>query len=213
MNKLTEQEAQQLISGKLSRYFGVTPAEASREQIYKAVVMSVRDIMLEKRQQFHVRTKAARAKRVYYLCMEFLMGRSLKNSIYNLGIGDAIEAALKSYKIKLEDLYEEEPDAGLGNGGLGRLAACFLDGLATQDYPAMGFSICYQYGLFKQKIVDGWQIELPDVWLPGGECWLTQRSDKQFIVRFDGQIEEKWTDHGMETIYRGAKEVEAIPRL
>ncbi len=210
MNKLTGQEAQQLISGKLSRYFGVVPAEASREQLYKAVVMSVRDIMLEKRQKFHIKTKTAKAKRVYYLCMEFLMGRSLKNSIYNLGIRRALEEALKPYNVTLEDLYEEEPDAGLGNGGLGRLAACFLDGLATQDYPAMGFSICYQYGLFKQKIVDGWQIELPDVWLPGGECWLTQRTDKQFIVRFDGEIEEKWTDHGMETIYRNAKEIEAV---
>ena len=155
-SKLTEKEAQQLIAGKLSRYFGVTPAEATRGQIYKAVVMSVRDIMLEMRQQFHLKTKQAKAKRVYYLCMEFLMGRSLKNSVYNLGIGDALESALKKYKLSLNDLYEEEPDAGLGNGGLGRLAACFLDGLATQNYPAMGFSICYEYGLFKQKIVDGW---------------------------------------------------------
>ncbi len=210
MENLTQQEAERLIAGKLSRYFGVAPAEASREQLYKAVVMAVRDLMLEKRQKFHLKTKAARAKRVYYLCMEFLMGRSLKNSVYNLGIGAPLDAALKKYKTKLEDLYEEEPDAGLGNGGLGRLAACFLDGLATQNYPAMGFSICYQYGLFKQKIVDGWQIELPDVWLPGGEAWLTMRTDKTFIVRFDGQVEEKWTDHGMETIYHNAKEVEAV---
>ena len=210
MSKLTEQEAQRLIAGKLSRYFGVTPQEASREQIYRAVVMSVRDIMAEKHQKFHLKTKNAKAKRVYYLCMEFLMGRSLKNSVYNLGIYDAVSGALKDYKLTLEDLYEEEPDAGLGNGGLGRLAACFLDGLATQNYPAMGFSICYQYGLFKQKIIDGWQIELPDVWLPGGESWLIQRTDKRFIVRFDGTLEEKWTDHGMETVYHNAKEVEAI---
>ncbi len=210
MNKFTEQEAQQLIAGKLTRYFGVSPSEASREQIYKAVVMSVRDIMLEKRQAFHLKMKKAKAKRVYYLCMEFLMGRSLKNSVYNLGIGKPLSKALKSFGVTLEDLYEEEPDAGLGNGGLGRLAACFLDGLATQNYPAMGFSICYQYGLFKQKIVDGWQIELPDVWLPGGEAWLTQRTDKQFIVRFDGELEEKWTDHGMETVYYNAREVEAV---
>ena len=207
---LTEVEAQQLIRGKLSRYFGVSPAEASRDQVYKAVVMSVRDIMLEKRQQFHIKTKKEKAKRVYYLCMEFLMGRSLKNSVHNLGIVEAINGALKGYNTSLDELYEEEPDAGLGNGGLGRLAACFLDGLATQDYPAMGFSICYEYGLFKQKIVDGWQMELPDVWLPGGEVWLTQRSDKTFIVRFDGELEERWTDHGMETIYHNAKEVQAI---
>ncbi len=210
MAKLNEHDAQQLIASKLTRYFGVNAQEATREQIYKAVVMGVRDIMLEKRQKFHVKMKNARAKRVYYLCMEFLMGRSLKNSIYNLGIAPQIAAAVKTFGLELDDLYEEEPDAGLGNGGLGRLAACFLDALATQDYPAMGFSICYQYGLFKQKIVDGWQMELPDVWLPGGEAWLTERSDKQFIVRFDGELEEKWTDHGMETIYHNAKEVEAI---
>ena len=210
MNKLTEQEAQRLIAGKLSRYFGVIPQEATRDQIYRAVVMSVRDIMAEKHQKFHLRTKREKAKRVYYLCMEFLMGRSLKNSVYNLGIYDALSGALKGFHVSLEDLYEEEPDAGLGNGGLGRLAACFLDGLATQNYPAMGFSICYQYGLFKQKIVDGWQIELPDVWLPGGEAWLIQRADKRFIVRLDGTLEEKWTDHGMETIYRNAREVEAV---
>ncbi len=207
---LSETEAQQLIKGKLSRYFGVAPQEATREQIYKAVVMSVRDIMLEKRQKFHLETKKAKAKRVYYLCMEFLMGRTLKNSVYNLGIKDALEEAVKDYGVTLDDLYEEEPDAGLGNGGLGRLAACFLDGLATQNYPAMGFSICYEYGLFKQKIVDGWQIELPDVWLPGGEVWLTQRSDKAFTVKFDGELEEKWTEHGMEVLYHNAKEIEAV---
>lgn len=210
MGKLTEQEVQKQIAGKLKRYFGVSEKEATHEQIYKSVVMCVRDIMLEKRQQYYLKMKKTRSKRVYYLCMEFLMGRSLKNSIYNLGITDVIAGAIKNYKLTLDDLYEEEPDAGLGNGGLGRLAACFLDGLATQNYPAMGFSICYQYGLFKQKIVDGWQMELPDVWLPGGEVWLTQRTDRQFIVRFDGELEEKWTDHGMETVYHNAKEVEAI---
>ncbi len=210
MSKMTVQEAEKLIAGKLTRYFGVGPQEATREQIYKAVVMSVRDLMLEKRQKFHLKIKKGPYKRVYYLCMEFLMGRSLKNSVYNLGITAPIEGAVKKFGLTLEDLYEEEPDAGLGNGGLGRLAACFLDGLATQNYPAMGFSICYQYGLFKQKIVDGWQIELPDIWLPGGEAWLTQRTDKQFIVRFDGELEEKWTEHGMETVYHNAKEVEAV---
>jgi starch phosphorylase len=156
---VTQQEAKELIQGKLSRYFGVAPAEARKDQLYKAVVMSVRDLMLEKRHRFHTVTKNAKAKRVYYLCMEFLMGRSLKNSVFNLGVTKAFEEALKDYDTTLEELYELEPDAGLGNGGLGRLAACFMDGLATQDYPAMGFSIRYDYGLFKQKIVDGWQTE------------------------------------------------------
>ncbi len=210
MSNLSETEAERLIEGKLTRYFGVSPAEATREQIYKAVVMSVRDIMLEKRHKFHKKVKSTKSKRVYYLCMEFLLGRSLKNSVYNLGIEKPLTTALKRYKLTLEELYEEEPDAGLGNGGLGRLAACFLDALATQNYPAMGFSICYHYGLFKQKIVDGWQIELPDNWLPGGDAWLTQRTDKQFIVRFDGEVEERWTDQGMEVVYRDAKEVEAF---
>lgn len=208
--KITKSEAKELIKGKLSRYFGVAPSEARKEQLYKAVVMSVRDIMLEKRHNFHLTTKANKAKRVYYLCMEFLMGRSLKNSVFNLGIDEAFSEALKEYDVTLEELYELEPDAGLGNGGLGRLAACFLDALATGDYPAMGYSIRYDYGLFKQKIVDGWQTELPDVWLPGGEVWLTQRSDKVFTVKFDGYIEEKWTEHGMETIYRDAKEIQAV---
>ena len=208
--QITETAAKELIKGKLSRYFGVAPSEARKDQLYKAVVMSVRDIMLEKRHNFHLTTKKNKAKRVYYLCMEFLMGRSLKNSIFNLGLGDVFAEALKEYDTTLEDLYELEPDAGLGNGGLGRLAACFLDALATGDYPAMGYSIRYDYGLFKQKIVDGWQTELPDVWLPGGEVWLTQRSDKVFTVKFDGYIEEKWTEHGLETIYRDAKEVQAV---
>ncbi len=207
---ITEKEVKDLIKGKLARYFGVAPGEASKDQIYKAVVMVVRDILLEKRQQFHKRIKSKRAKRVYYLCMEFLMGRSLKNSLYNLSATSVFEKAVSSYGLSLEELYELEPDAGLGNGGLGRLAACFLDALATGNYPAMGYSLRYEYGLFKQKIVDGWQIELPDVWLPGGEVWLTQRTDKSFIVRFNGQIEEKWTENGLETSYTNCKEVQAV---
>lgn len=207
---VTEKEVKDLIKGKLARYFGVMPTEATKDQIYKAVVMSVRDILLEKRLQFHKRVKAKRAKRVYYLCMEFLLGRSLKNSLYNLSATSVFEKAVSSYGVTLEDLYESEPDAGLGNGGLGRLAACFLDALATGNYPAMGYSLRYEYGLFKQKIVDGWQMELPDDWLPGGEAWLTQRTDKSFIVRFNGQIDERWTENGLETTYVNCSEIEAV---
>lgn len=210
IKSITEKEVQALIQGKLSRYFGVSPKEATIDQIYKAVVMSVRDILLEKRQQFHRVMKSKRGKRVYYLCMEFLLGRSLKNNIYNLGLGDAYSKALKYFNLTLEDLYEQEPDAGLGNGGLGRLAACFMDALATGNYPAMGYSIRYDYGLFKQKIVDGWQTELPDIWLPGGEVWLTQRSDKSCTVKFDGWVKEDWTENGLKVTYGGYKEVEAV---
>ena len=211
MSAMTEKDATSLIRSKLSKYFGVTPNEASKEQIYKAVVMCVRDILLEKRGAFNKKYRSKGGKRVYYLCMEFLLGQSLKNNTYNLSIQDAINGALKKdFNCSLEDLYEIEPDAGLGNGGLGRLAACFMDALASQDYPAMGYSIRYEYGLFKQKIVDGWQMELPDIWLPGGEVWLTQRLDKTFKVKFDGHIEESWTENGLKIAHYDAKEVEAV---
>ncbi len=208
---MTQKEAETLLLGKLSRYFGVTLSEATEDQLYKAVVMSVRDILLEKRKNYHYKIKEAKGKRVYYLCMEFLLGRTLKNSIYNLGLEETFDKILSSKGFSLENLYELEPDAGLGNGGLGRLAACYMDGLASCDYPAMGFSIRYEYGLFKQKIVDGWQMELPDIWLPGGEVWLTQRLDKTFKVKFDGRVLENWTENGMKPQLVEYTEVEAVP--
>lgn len=211
MKQINEKEASQLIKHKLSNYFAVSPAEATKEQIYKAVAMCVRDILLEKRNAFNKKYREEGGKRVYYLCMEFLLGQSLKNNTYNLNIQDSFNQALKKdFKLSLEDLYDEEPDAGLGNGGLGRLAACFMDALATQNYPAMGYSIRYEYGLFKQKIVDGWQMELPDIWLPGGEVWLTQRLDKTYKVKFDGYIKESWTESGLQIEHVDAKEVEAV---
>ena len=211
MSFITEKDALKLITDKLTRYFGVSKNEATNEQIYKAVVMCVRDILLEKRGAFHKKYRSKGAKRVYYLCMEFLLGRSLKNNAYNLGISEAFNNVLKSeFNISMDDLYEQEPDAGLGNGGLGRLAACFMDALATGNYPAMGYSIRYEYGLFKQKIVDGWQMELPDIWLPGGEVWLTQRLDRSYKVKFDGFIKENWTENGLEINHYDAKEVEAV---
>jgi len=208
---ITKTEAMTMIEGKLSRFFGVSPQEATTEQLYKAAVMAVRDILLEKRNKYHQTVKAKQAKRVYYLCMEFLLGRSLKNNVFNLGIEKGFDEALRSYGSSLEELYEMEPDAGLGNGGLGRLAACFMDALAAGDYPAMGYSIRYEYGLFKQKIVDGWQMELPDIWLPGGEVWLTQRADKTFTVKFDGRVKESWENGGLRIQYYDYQEIEAVP--
>jgi starch phosphorylase len=143
--------------------------------------------------------------------MEFLLGKSLKNNIHNLGLTAAFSELLKPLGYSPEDLYEYEPDAGLGNGGLGRLAAAYLDALATGGYPAMGFSLRYEYGLFKQKIVNGWQTELPDVWLPVGEVWLTPREDKSCIVRFDGVVEEKQINGRVVYEHRDYKEVEAVP--
>ena len=211
INNFTKKEAKVAIEGKLSRFFGVSAKECTKEQLYKAVVMTVRDILLEKRNKYHAVTKADKSKKVYYLCMEFLLGRSLKNNVYNLGIEQALKGSLSDFGVTLEDLYELEPDAGLGNGGLGRLAACYMDGLASLNYPTYGFSIRYEYGLFKQKIVDGWQMELPDEWLPGGEVWLTQRADRSFRVKFDGRIVEDWSDDGVKIHHVDAVEVEAVP--
>lgn len=208
---MTENEALILIKNKLSKYYAVSVKDATKQQVYKAVVMCIRDMLLEKRSAFNEKYVAQGGKRVYYLCMEFLLGQSLKNNSYNLGVEKAFDNALKKeFGLSMEELYDEEPDAGLGNGGLGRLAACFMDALATGNYPAMGYSIRYEYGLFKQKIVDGWQMELPDIWLPGGEVWLTQRPDRTYKVKFDGYIKENWTENGLQVEHVDAHEVEAV---
>jgi len=196
---------------KLSNYCGVTPKDASIEQMYKAVALTVLDELLQKKKDFNRSVKAAKAKRVYYLCMEFLVGRSLKTNLYNLGLVEEYRSILKGYGMDLEELYEQEPDAGLGNGGLGRLAACFMDSLAALDYPATGFSIRYEYGLFKQKIVNGWQTEMPDVWLPGGEVWLVPRQDRKLTVRFGGQVVEKQEEGHLKIEYHNATTIEALP--
>lgn len=108
----------------------------------------------------------------------------------------------------LDELYDAEPDPGLGNGGLGRLAACFMDSLTTLNYPATGFTLCYEYGLFKQKIVDGNQVELPDTWLSGGDGWLIPRSDKSFSVRFGGRVTEDWENGKLNIIHENYDEVQ-----
>ena len=204
-------EAQRNIKEILSRHFGATPAEASREQIYQATALTVRNILTEKRMRFKEQVNAAGAKRVYYMCMEFLLGRSLKNNLCNLGLQNAYREALADMGFDLADIYECEPDAGLGNGGLGRLAACYMDALASQNYPATGFSLCYRYGLFKQGIVDGMQVELPDNWLPGGEVWLVPRTDRVYKVRFGGRVHEEWRDGHLDISYEGGEEIEAVP--
>ena len=210
MEKLTKAQVKENIEIKLSRYFGCTPDEASRDQMYKAVSMTVRDMLSSKRNDFKHAVNDAGAKRVYYMCMEFLMGRSLKTNLCNLGLDNEYKAVLKEYGIELDELYTCEPDAGLGNGGLGRLAACFMDSLASLDYPATGFSICYEYGFFKQMIVDGMQVELPDIWLPGGEVWLVPRTDRIYQVRMGGRVREEWRDGHMEVIYEDAECIEAV---
>ena len=143
--------------------------------------------------------------------MEFLIGRSLKNNLRNLGLADEYASVLSDLGFDIEKLYAREPDPGLGNGGLGRLAACFMDALTTQDYPAMGFSICYEYGLFKQRIVDGSQVELPDVWMDGAGVWLVPRTDKTMSIRFGGTVSEKWKNGRCEIVNTDYEEIQAVP--
>ena len=190
---------------------GVSPEEATDEQYYKAIALILRDMMSQGRAEFSEEADKAGTKKIYYLCMEFLMGRSLKNNLYNLNLTDVFESVLSDYGVKLESLYACEPDAGLGNGGLGRLAACYLDGLATQGYPARGYSILYEAGIFKQKLVDGWQTELPDFWLPGGDVWLVPHEESALEVRFEGEVHDSWDNqfHHVELV--NYKPVQAVP--
>ncbi len=211
MEKYTQKEMAQLIEKKLSHNFGVTTEQASDEFFYKACVLVLLDIMRERQAAFSEAADKAEAKTVYYLSMEFLMGRSLKNNLFNLGLEDTVRRALSTYKVKLDSLYELEPDAGLGNGGLGRLAACFLDGLSTGGYPAMGYCINYEYGIFRQKLVDGWQTEMPDFWLPGGSVWLEARPANAVDVNFDGYIDESWDGNFHHITHRDYTTVRAMP--
>lgn len=208
---LTPSEARDMIVSKLSHNFGLIPTEATDEHYYKAIALILRDMMSHEYATFTNAAESQNKKTVYYLCMEFLMGRSLKNTLYNLGLTDVMTKALQGLNIKIENIYEQEPDAGLGNGGLGRLAACFLDGLATQDYPAMGYSLRYEFGIFRQKLVDGWQTELPDRWLPGGQVWLQSHPEKSVKVLFDGRIEENWADGYHSVNHVDATAIEAVP--
>lgn len=208
---LSKKKAKDLLCAKLSHFMGVSPEEATDEQYYKAVALIVRDMMGAGRAEFSRESAKTGAKKIYYLCMEFLMGRSLKNNLYNLNLTEVFESVLADYGVKLESLYDCEPDAGLGNGGLGRLAACYLDGLATQGYPARGYSILYEAGIFKQKLVDGWQTELPDFWLPGGEVWLVPHEESAIEVRFEGEVHDSWDAqfHHVELV--NYKPVQAVP--
>ena len=209
--KLTIAGAREMIEQKLYANFNKKLDTATEEQLYKAVVLAVRDILDQTRKQMMEQASKNGTKQVYYLCMEFLLGRSLKNTLFNLRLESTFARALKESGVKLENLYEIESDAGLGNGGLGRLAACFLDSLATQGIPATGYCIRYEYGIFKQKLIDGWQTELPDVWLPGGDTWLVERPDEEIEVRFEGEVQDVWRDGFHYVEHTGYNCVKAIP--
>lgn len=207
----TANEIYDLLGQKMTHNFGVSPKQASDELFYKASVLALLDIMSERRAAFKEETAKQESKMVYYLSMEFLMGRSLKNNLYNLKLDGTFAEALKKYGVNLENLYELEPDAGLGNGGLGRLAACFLDGLTTGGYPAMGYCIKYEFGIFRQKFVDGWQTEMPDFWLPGGSVWLVKRDASAVDVNFGGNVREIWCDGHHSVTLENYDTVRAVP--
>ncbi len=211
MQQLTAAQFRERIKDNLTNAIGIAENMAENKDIYQAVAMLVSNLAKENYTHFISKANSEGKKRVYYLSMEFLMGRSLKTTLYNLGLVDVAEEALKPYHVTLEDLYDYEPDAGLGNGGLGRLAACYLDSLATTGYPATGYSICYEFGIFKQKIIEGWQNELPDNWLPGGGIWLNRVPDRAVEVHFGGEIEERWEDGYHYVNYKNYDTVQAIP--
>ena len=211
MAKYTITALSAMIERKLSHNFGVTPDQASDELFYKACVLCLLEIMNDRRAEFKKSTDEEEAKTVYYMSMEFLMGRSLKNTLFNLELTETMSKALAKFKVKLDRLYDFEPDAGLGNGGLGRLAACYLDALSTGSYPAMGYCIRYELGIFRQKLVDGWQTEMPDFWLPGGGVWLEQRPASAVDVHFDGKINEWWDGNYHHIEHTGYHTVHAIP--
>ena len=209
--KYTKREFEKLLKDKLMSECNVTIDAASADQIYRCLAMITRQIMSDRQKQFQSKVLGEGKKQVYYLCMEFLMGRSLRTSLFNLGLNEVAESVLADADVKIDTIYEQEPDAGLGNGGLGRLAACYLDGMATDGIPGTGYSILYEYGIFKQKIVDGWQQETADNWLPGGQVWIKSHPDQAQEIRFDGQAIETWEGGFHHVKYENYNSVIAVP--
>ena len=209
--KYTKREFEKLLKDKLMSECNVTIDAASADQIYRCLAMITLQIMSDRQKQYQSKVLGEGKKQVYYLCMEFLMGRSLRTSLFNLGLNEVAESVLADADVKIDTIYEQEPDAGLGNGGLGRLAACYLDGMATDGIPGTGYSILYEYGIFKQKIVDGWQQETADNWLPGGQVWIKSHPDQAQEIRFDGQAIETWEGGFHHVKYENYNSVIAVP--
>ncbi|MBO8424323.1 MAG: glycogen/starch/alpha-glucan phosphorylase [Firmicutes bacterium] len=210
MARLTKNELKELIELKLAKTFGVRYDEASETMMYRALSLVVKDRITQKRIEFKSKVRSKGYKQIYYMSMEFLLGRSLRNHLYNIGLLDTATSAVKELGFDINKLMAIEPDAGLGNGGLGRLAAAYMDSLTSLGYPAGGFSIRYDYGIFEQKIVDGWQMEMPDNWLAQGDVWLNPR-DEVFEVRFGGRIEERWENGRLICEQKGHTTIMAVP--
>ena len=195
----------------LRRIFGCSLQDATEKQIYRALCTVVRELLAEKNRLFQNRCAKEEKKEVYYMSMEFLVGTSLRNNLYNLGIEQEYRDFLAQVGISIDHLYAMEPDAGLGNGGLGRLASCYMDAATGLGYPVTGCSIRYEFGIFRQKIVDGWQMEFPDNWLEMGDVWLRTREDDAVEVKFGGEVRE-WMDNGRFKVAQvGYQSVIAVP--
>ena len=194
-SKLSAEKISELIESASVRIFGCDAKELTRQQMFKTVCTVVRDILVGLRKDFHDDYRAKDKKQVYYMSMEFLVGTSMRNNLYNLGLEKKFEKVVKKLGHSLEDLYSMEPDAGLGNGGLGRLASCYMDSMTGLEIPGTGFSIRYEFGIFRQKIIDGWQMEFPDDWLNLGDVWLCPREDESYEVKFGGDV-TGWDDNG-----------------
>lgn len=188
------------VSSDLARHFHLTLGRDANNEthhyLYNAAALTVRDRLVERWRQTRERNKQNSPKQVAYISMEFLMGRALTNAVLNMDIESSMQQALKNYGVQLEELAEEEWDAGLGNGGLGRLAACFLDSCATLDYPVTGYGIRYDYGMFYQKIRNGYQEEHPEHWLENGNPWEFEAPEDKRIVKFNGRTEIYQDDDG-----------------
>lgn len=188
----------------LHHVVGRSLKRSSNQDKYESLATAIRYEMVDKWLETERRYREDNVKRVYYLSLEFLMGRTMRNALSNLGIQNEAEEALAEMGVKLEDIFEEEHHAGLGNGGLGRLAACFLDSMATLGIPGYGFGIRYQYGMFTQDVIDGWQVEKPDNWLFNGCPWEIRRDHRTVRVKFyghtqahrdaDGHYSVEWAD-------------------
>ena len=209
--KITKQELRERIEAKLINRGVFDPSSATEEQLYNATVLVLKDIMIDYRNDFKKRIKAVNGKKVCYLCMEFLVGRALRNDAVNLGVYDELCSILSDFGSSFEKVFACEVDPGLGNGGLGRLAACFMDSLTAQDYAANGYSLLYENGLFKQKIVEGEQVELSDEWLASGGVWLVPHPERSLIIRLGGKIEERAERGELKFINYDYDEVKAVP--
>ena len=211
MEKYTKESMKQAISDKLRVNFGCSEEEASEANMMKACAMVLRDKMSIHSVETRTKVRKKQLRQVHYMSLEFLMGRSLMKNAYNLGVLQPMREAIEEMGFKPAHIFDMEPDAGLGNGGLGRLAACYLDSLTTLEIPACGYSICYELGIFKQKIVDGQQLELPDNWKDQGDAWLIPRPDEVEEVHFGGKLREFWDGGRMHVVNEDYTRVLAVP--